>query len=110
MQHQEQQNLRAEFELEQQSEKWLEERKSRIGSSDIPIILGISPYKTPYQLWEQKVGLAPPQAENYATAKGHNLERIAAEHYTLKTGIETKPKVFRIFPEMINEGFFPMVY
>lgn len=24
--------------------------------------------------------------------------------------IETKPKVFRIFPEMINEGFFPMVY
>lgn len=24
--------------------------------------------------------------------------------------VETKPKVFRIFPEMINEGFFPMVY
>lgn len=24
--------------------------------------------------------------------------------------IETKPKVFRIFPEMMNEGFFPMVY
>ena len=24
--------------------------------------------------------------------------------------IDTKPKVFRIFPEMINEGFFPMVY
>lgn len=24
--------------------------------------------------------------------------------------IDTKPKIFRIFPEMINEGFFPMVY
>lgn len=24
--------------------------------------------------------------------------------------IESKPKVFRIFPEMIDEGFFPMVY
>ncbi len=24
--------------------------------------------------------------------------------------IASKPKVFRIFPEMINEGFFPMVY
>lgn len=24
--------------------------------------------------------------------------------------VDTKPKVFRIFPEMINEGFFPMVY
>lgn len=24
--------------------------------------------------------------------------------------VKTKPKVFRIYPEMINEGFFPMIY
>ena len=24
--------------------------------------------------------------------------------------VDTKPKIFRVFPEMINEGFFPMVY
>jgi len=35
---------------------WLEARKSGIGASEASSILGISPYKTSIQLWEEKTG------------------------------------------------------
>ena len=41
--------------LEQNSEAWLDWRKTGIGSSDAPAILGISPWKTRRELWEEKV-------------------------------------------------------
>lgn len=37
-------------------ERWLEERKSGLGASDAAAILGLSPYKTNEQLWEEKTG------------------------------------------------------
>ena len=42
-------------ELVQQSEEWLEFRRSRIGASDAPIIMGVSPWKTHYKLWVEKI-------------------------------------------------------
>ncbi len=35
---------------------WLEARKSGIGGSDVATILGLSPYKTNIELWEEKTG------------------------------------------------------
>lgn len=35
---------------------WLEARKSGIGGSEVAAILGISPYKTNIELWEEKTG------------------------------------------------------
>lgn len=43
------------IELEQSSEAWLDWRKTGIGSSDAPAIIGISPWKTRKELWEEKV-------------------------------------------------------
>lgn len=37
-------------------EKWLEQRKGGIGGSDAAAILGLSPYKSNVQLWEEKTG------------------------------------------------------
>lgn len=37
-------------------EEWLEERKKGIGGSDAATILGLNPYKTSIQLWEEKTG------------------------------------------------------
>ena len=37
-------------------EEWLEERKKGIGGSDAATILGLNPYKTTIQLWEEKTG------------------------------------------------------
>ena len=37
-------------------EDWLEERKKGIGGSDAATILGLNPYKTSIDLWEEKTG------------------------------------------------------
>ena len=37
-------------------EKWLAERKKGIGGSDASAVLGLNPYKTNVQLWEEKTG------------------------------------------------------
>jgi putative phage-type endonuclease len=37
------------------------ERKGFIGGSDAPIILGLSPWKSPYQLWLEKIGQEEPE-------------------------------------------------
>lgn len=42
-------------------EKWLEQRKSGIGGSDAAAILGLSPYKSNVELWEEKIGRRNPQ-------------------------------------------------
>ena len=39
------------------TEKQRQERKLGIGGSDMPIILGLSTYKTPYQLYLEKTGI-----------------------------------------------------
>lgn len=43
------------IELEQRSEEWKNFRRSKIGASEAPILLGISPYKTKYELYLEKV-------------------------------------------------------
>ena len=35
---------------------WLKARQGRIGGSDAAAILGMNPYKTNVQLWEEKTG------------------------------------------------------
>jgi putative phage-type endonuclease len=45
--------------LIQRSPEWLAARSRRIGSSDIAVIMGSSPYKTRRQLWEEKTGRRP---------------------------------------------------
>lgn len=37
-------------------EKWLAERRKGIGGSDASAVLGLNPYKTNVQLWEEKTG------------------------------------------------------
>lgn len=47
-------------EQQQGSEAWHAERAKGIGGSEIAVVLGISPYKTRYQLWLEKTGLVQP--------------------------------------------------
>lgn len=79
--------------MEQNSNDWHTWRGKGIGSSDAPIILGMSPYMTPLQLWEHKTGLVPKAFKgNFVTERGHNLEEVARQHYALHTGLNPKPK------------------
>lgn len=55
-------------------EEWLAWRKKGLGSSDAPIIMGVSPWKTPYELWLEKTGRAGEQVTNWAMERGNKLE------------------------------------
>lgn len=71
---------------EQNTNEWLEWRRSKIGASDAPIIMGESPWKTPYQLWRVKVGLDNYDGDNFAMQRGRDLEDQARAAYEEKTG------------------------
>lgn len=66
-------------------EEWLEERKKGIGGSDAATILGLNPYKTNMQLWEEKTGKR--QAEDISEKEyvkyGTNAEDLLRELFKL---------------------------
>lgn len=68
---------------------WKKWRSEGLGASDSPAIMGVSPWKTRYQLWEEKAGLVVPDDQgNWATKRGNELEPKARAHYELTYGIE----------------------
>lgn len=71
---------------------WLAIRKSGIGSSDAAAAVGLSPYKSPLELWLEKTGRDEglPKPDPLDTAHpvywGNLLEPIVATAYTQQTG------------------------
>jgi putative phage-type endonuclease len=56
------------------------ERTSRIGASDAAAILGVSSYKTPYEVWLEKTKRAKPEGDSQFTGIGKKLEPIILDH------------------------------
>lgn len=82
----------------QGSEEWLEWRKKGIGASDAPVIMGENPWKAPYELWLEKMGLATtPMNEHMLRGKKFEEEaRILAEEMTgllFFPCVRTHPKI-----------------
>lgn len=75
-----------------EKKEWLEWRNKGIGASDAASILGISPYKTPYQLWEEKKELTTlDKPDTYITAKGNAYEPYARAKYELINDTDMPP-------------------
>jgi putative phage-type endonuclease len=72
--------------------EFVRSRKNYIGASDAPVIMGVSPWRTPYQLWEDKLDLAPEQEDTFALRRGRELEPVAREAYSVYTGHIVEPK------------------
>ena len=80
--------------MEQQTVDWLKFRRKKIGSSDAAIILGISPWSTPYKLWCEKLSdKEPQQLTNFVIDRGNRWEPKARARYELQTGLELPPVV-----------------
>lgn len=77
----------------QGSKEWLEYRKKKIGASDCPIVLGVSPYKTPYQLWREKLGFEEQAAPSMAMQAGHSMEDTIRKMFEKETGHVVFPTV-----------------
>lgn len=65
--------------------EWLEARKEGLGASDAPALLGISPWKTNVQLWEEKCGLVIPEdiGGNPAVKYGNDAEPLLRQFFAL---------------------------
>ena len=83
---------RGEYEsvLFMQDDKWPEGRKHSIGASDAAAVMGISPWKTEAQLWDEKANGKMLDFHNADTVRGHRSENHILELY----GIETGRKIF----------------
>jgi len=66
---------------------WLEARAGTLGGSDIPSILGHSPWKSKTELWLEKSGRTPySEITSPDIQRGQTLEPIVADLYAKQTG------------------------
>lgn len=77
--------------MDQRTNDWHGWRKLGLGSSDAPIIMGVSPYSKLLKLWEQKVGISKGFEGNWATMRGNKMEPTARADYELRYDIEAAP-------------------
>lgn len=63
-----------------------EERRAYIGASEVAAITGLDKWRTPVDVFDDKLGLSAPFEENAHIRRGNRLEHVAAEYYTEQTG------------------------
>jgi len=75
---------------EQRSPEWFALRADGITATEVSVIAGLNPYKTPYQLWAEKLGKFQPDPVGPAAVRGILLENAVAEFYEMETGRQTR--------------------
>lgn len=88
-------------------QEWLAYRRRGIGGSDVAAILGISPFRTARDLYDDKLNIASvaDDAGNWvALEMGHLLEPLVARIFAKKTGLE----VFQI-KKMFQHPQYPFM-
>ena len=53
-------------------------------------VMGVSPYKTPYQLWAEKTGATPEQKVGAAANRGVILEDAVGQYYEQERGVKLR--------------------
>ena len=81
--------------LEQQTEAWLKDRRNHLGASDAPVIMEVSPWSTPLQLWEEKVGVRGSKVKTAAMQHGLDTEEEARKKFEEITDIYVIPQVVK---------------
>lgn len=72
--------------LDMSHEEWLMQRRKGIGGSDAGALLGLNPYRGAYDVYADKIGMAPPVEDNEAMRQGRDLEAYVAERFEQETG------------------------
>lgn len=95
------------------TEQQREERKLGIGGSDMPIIMGLSSYKTPYQLYLEKIGESETSNEMSAPQYwGSMLESVIRDEFSKRNNVivETPETIIHPFNDFLRaniDGFIP---
>ncbi len=73
-------------------EKWLELRRAGIGGSDAAAIVGMSPWRSAFAVYQDKVGLGIPIETTERMQIGKDLEDYVCQLYTRHTGIKLRKR------------------
>lgn len=70
--------------MPRQTETQIADRRNQLGASDIAVLAGVSPYKSPFELYLEKIGELDPQArtsdaDRDRQERGHRLEDVALD-------------------------------
>ena len=79
--------------IQQNTPEWLELRRSKIGASDAATIMGVSKWRTPYDLWKEKSGLGGEQEDNPNMRRGREMEPLILKHAEEALGMTFAPTV-----------------
>ena len=84
----------------------VDDRMGYIGGSDAPVIAGLSPWKTPYQLYKEKRGEDAPAdlSDDERVYWGTVLEDVVAKEYAWRT----KRKIRHVY-RLINHPNYPFI-
>lgn len=83
------------IDLEQGSPEWLEFRKGKIGGSAAPAIMGVSPWKTPYKLYNELISGDEKTFVSPAMRRGNELEPMIRDQVNKELGMNFEPKVIQ---------------
>ena len=72
--------------LRQGTPEWIEARRSLITGTDIPVLLGISPWKCEADLADEKLGITAGQESTLRMRVGSALEDLILSEYAAQTG------------------------
>jgi putative phage-type endonuclease len=86
------------IDFEQGTQEWHAWRNARLAdggprimASDLPAIMGVSPYETTHQLWMRMTGRAGPKKTNRAMQRGHEYEPVVRARLEESTGTTITP-------------------
>lgn len=97
------------FEDYDDRESWLKARKEKgLGASDAATMCGANPFHSSAELWQEKTGLTPPQPENDAMRRGHELEASVRDWFMERYGsvVELEYHEFGIY----SRSDYPMLF
>lgn len=87
------------------TDEQLAERRTGIGGSDAGAALGLNPYRSPVDVYMDKLGLGTPFEGNETTHFGNVLEQVIRDEYTRRTGnrlrVPKKMRRHREYPHML---------
>jgi putative phage-type endonuclease len=89
------------FAKAEQRAQWLHARKAGIGGSDAAAACGLSPWKSPIELWLEKTGTVEKEDEESEVMYwGTTLESVVCNEFAKRTGLEVlEPVEIRVHPE-----------
>jgi putative phage-type endonuclease len=93
-------------EIQPSSPEWLALRKQGIGGSEAAAVCGMSKWRTPYQVWADKVNPTVPEDRDETESQlwGKLLEAPVREEFSRRTELEVHP-----FPRMVRNSDYPFM-